>query len=61
MVGDGTGSTAVHVKQGELRGERAVFMLERAEELRPAAVRAAIVAQKRRNGRGAKGRRERTA
>jgi hypothetical protein len=61
VVGDGTGSTAVHVKQGDLGRERAVFMRSGAEEPHAPGVRAVIVAGKRRNGRGAKGRREVTA
>jgi hypothetical protein len=51
----------MHVKQGDLGHERAVFMLVGAEEPRGPGVRAVIVAGKRRNGRGAKGRREVTA
>ena len=48
----------MHVKQGDLGRERAVFMLEGAEEPRGPGVRAVIVVEKRRNGRGAKDRRE---
>jgi hypothetical protein len=52
---------AVHVKQGDLRdGIGAAFMLEESRRTASvsAGVRAAAVARKRRNGRGAKGRRE---
>jgi hypothetical protein len=51
---------AVHVKQGELgANETPVFMLwePKSRTIRPA-VRAAIVAEKHRNGCGAKGRRK---
>ena len=47
MVGDGMVGTGVHVKRGDPRPERAA-----------AGVRALIVARKRGNARGAKGRRE---
>jgi hypothetical protein len=52
------GMTAWYRTQGALRG-RTVFMLGRESKSRRAGVRALIVAMKRRNGRGAKGRRER--
>ena len=63
MFGDGTERKAVHVKQGDLPwAVVSEFMLDRAEEPRlGAGVRAAIVVMKRRNGRGAKGRRKVTA
>ena len=53
----------MHVKQGDLRPlEVPEFMRAGAEEPGAGAgVRAVIVAKKRRNGRGAKGRREVTA
>jgi len=53
----------VHVKQGDLRVPAVPeFMCEGTEEPGAGAgVRAVIVARKRRNGRGAKGRREVTA
>lgn len=58
MVGDGTVRKAWSVKRGDLPGTGAAFMAGRPEEPRRAGVRASIVAEKRRNGRGAKGRRE---
>lgn len=48
MVGDGMVVKATCMKQGELPGVSAA-------QAAPAAVRAAVVAMKRRNGRGAKG------
>ena len=46
----------VCVKQGELMGVSTVFMYRKKDRrAAPSAVRAAIVAMKRRNGRGAKG------
>jgi len=49
------GWKAGYVKQGELWEVSTVFMLLGNRRAAPAAVRAAIVAMKRRNGRGAKG------
>ena len=46
------------MNQGELLVKEPEFMQKDAEELERAAVRAFVVARKRRNGRGAKGRRE---
>jgi hypothetical protein len=59
VVGDGMISKAVHVKQGDLSvNEIPEFMLAEPKSRGRTGVRAAIVARKRRNGRGAKGRRE---
>jgi len=60
VSGDGMVEKAVHVKQGGLSAnETPVFMLrEPKSRAARAGVRAAIGAWKRRNGRGAKGRRE---
>jgi hypothetical protein len=57
--GDGMVKKAVHVKQGDLSvSETPVFMLREPKNRARAGVRAAIVVRKRRNGRGAKGRRK---
>ena len=53
VVGDGMGTKGVYVKQGDLFGVRTVFV--RAGR---AGVRASVVARKRGNARGAKGRRK---
>jgi hypothetical protein len=64
VVGDGMVRTAMRVKQGDLLGNRTVFMSREAPKSRPAGVRASIVAvlpegrEKRGNARGAKGCRE---
>jgi len=58
VVGDGMVRTAACVKQGDLWGNRTVFTSLVAPKSRPAGVRASIVAMKRGNARGAKGRRE---
>ena len=59
MGGDGMVKKAVHVKQGDLpENEMPVFMLTEPKSRARAGVRAAIVARRRRNGRGAKGRRK---
>ena len=56
MIGDGMIVMAVHVKQGDLSAdETEEFMLTEPKNRARAGVRAAIVARKRRNGRGAKG------
>jgi hypothetical protein len=53
------GPKAIGVNQGELLDKEPVFMQEStAKELDRAAVRASVVAKKRRNGCGAKGRRK---
>lgn len=53
------GPKARRVNQGELHGKEPAFMQEEsAEEPERAAVTAFVVARKRRNGRGVKGRRE---
>lgn len=57
MVGDGMVRKVVYVKQGDLSGERTVFMRNRRRAARTE-VRAFIVAMKRGNARGAKGRRK---
>ena len=56
MVGDGMAAKDVCVKQGDLSGARTVFMQSR--RAARAGVRAFIVARKRGNARGAKGRRK---
>lgn len=49
---------ALHVKQGDLSGKGAVSSVERQRDDHRAGVRAPIVALKRGNARGAKGRRK---
>ena len=59
MIGDGMIRKAVHVKQGDLSvSETPEFMLTEPKNRARTGVRAAIVARKRHNGRGAKGRRK---
>ena len=53
--------TAWHRTQGDLRGVRTVFMLSGSRRAAGAGVRALKVATRRRNGRGAKGRRKRNS
>jgi len=57
-VWEQNGRKAEYMNQGELLVKEPEFMQKDAEELERAAVRAFVVARKRRNGRGAKGRRE---
>ena len=52
------GWTVVHVKQGDLVGAKAVFMLGVSRRAGRTGVRAFVGARKRGNARGAKGRRE---
>jgi hypothetical protein len=57
-VWEQNGRKAEYMNQGELPGKEPEFMQHAAEELERAAVTAFVVAKKRRNGCGAKGRRE---
>ena len=59
MIGDGTTRTVKYMNQRDLAVHGAVFMPADADRraVRPG-VRVAVVAMKRRNGRGAKGRRK---
>lgn len=58
MVGGGMVGSSCDVNQGDLHGTRVVFMHDAVPKSRRAGVRASIVAQKRGNARGAKGRRK---